>query len=180
MKRYYWLRDSFAHLVNLTPKADLPEETAVVQDRGYSLAYPKSTLGACHELRVRGLDVSVASLDDLIHHELVQPMCRGMNHEWSAEQIDLAAEHFDGAKFWMATTHFCRMADLEFGQVAKAYRVAAARFGLPFREEFELRQLVTVVEPASEPTAYGWVSFYPRGASLRCHDLATEKQVVPA
>lgn len=180
MKRYYWLRDSFAHLVNLTPRADLPEETAAVPDRGYSLAYPKSTLGACRELQVRGLDVSVAALDDLTHRELVQPMCRGLNHEWSADQIDFAAEYFDDAKSWMTTTHFCRMADLEFGQAAKAYRVAAARFGLPFRMDFELRNLVAVVEPASEPTAYGWVSFHPRGTSLRCHDLATEKQVVSA
>ena len=180
MKRYYWLRDSFAHLVNLTPKADLPEETAVVQDRGYSLVYPKSTPGACRELQVRGLNVSVAALDDLIHRELVRPLSRGMNHEWSAEQIDRAAECFDGAKCWLTTTHFCRMADLEFGQVAKAYRVAAARFGLPFRVDFELRHVITVVEPASEPTDYGWVSFYPQGTSLGCRDHATEKQVVQA
>lgn len=110
-------------------------------------------------MQVRGLNASVPALNYLIRRGLVRPPRAGRNYEWFPEQIDWAAEYLDQQEEWTATTQFCRVADLEFGQMVKAYRVAAARFGLPFRCDFELQHVVAVIEPAAAPTAYARVRF---------------------
>lgn len=160
MKRHYWLRDSFTHLVSLTIEVTPGRLWANGAEQGYSLVYPKTTLGACRELQLRGLNASVPALNYLIRRGLVRPPRTGRNYEWLPDQIDWAAEHFHQREEWTATTQFCRVADLEFGQVVKAYRVAAARYGLPFCLDFELRNVVAVIEPASAPTAFARVRFH--------------------
>jgi hypothetical protein len=177
-KRHYWLRDSFAHLASLTAEVTLGGLGANGADQGHSIVYPKTTLGACRELQVRGLNASVPALNDLIRRRLVRPPRAGRNYQWFPEQIDWAAEYLDQQEEWTATTQFCRVADLEFGQVVKAYRVAAARFGLPFRVDFELQHVVAVIEPASAPTAYARVRFHrtteDTAGSPTLADVATE------
>lgn len=180
MKRHYWLRESFTHLVGLT--ADVTPDRLWAQggEQGYSMVYPKTTLGACRELQVRGLDASVPALNYLIRRGLVRPARTGRNYEWFPEQIDWAAEYFNHRQEWTATTQFCRMANLEFGQVVRAYRVAAARYDLRFQVDFEVRHVVTVIEPASEPTAFARVRFYPRGTSFVVDGTPAAKQEVQA
>ncbi|MBX3452498.1 MAG: hypothetical protein KF777_23305 [Planctomycetaceae bacterium] len=179
-KRHYWLRDSFTHLVGLAVEVTPGRLWANGAEQGDSIDYPKTTLGACRELQIRGLNASVPALNYLIRRGLVQPTRTGRNYEWFPKQIDWAAEYFNQRQVWTATTQFCRMADLEFGQVVKAYRVAAARFSLPFSPDFEVRNVVAVIEPASAPAAFAQVWFYSRSTAFRVHDGPAEKQEVTA
>lgn len=54
--------------------------------------YPKSTEQASSELRTRGCDSSVPALNYLIKQGRVQPKRSGRNYEWSADDIDQAAQ----------------------------------------------------------------------------------------
>ena len=164
MKRYYWLRDSFstamACVMDVTPAWLLAHGHKI----GGSAVYPKTTLGACGELQLRGLDASAPALDYMIRRKLVSPARIGRNYQWYPEQIDWAAEHFDRQCKWAATTQFCRVSNLEFGQVVKAYHLASARYRVPFFGSFDMQKFVAVIEPASSPGDYARIMFYPCGA----------------
>lgn len=162
-KLYYWLRDTFDQSVQLTFELTPARVWTPSNDDGYSNVYPKTTLGACKELQTRGLKASVPALNYLIRQKLIEPDRTGRNYGWSSDQIDSAAAYFDSRREWMPTTHFCRASNLEFAQVVRAYRVAAALFRLPWLTDFDVRNLVSVIEPPADPSGFSTVRFYPRG-----------------
>jgi len=178
--RHYWLREDFDHLMGLLPSAELG--TPGANTSGMSLFYPKHTEGAVAELRIRGLKCDGELLTQLAEQGIVKP---GRGHSmvttedgqvttmpssrilyWSKEDIDAAAEYLDGQHAWLPSAGFCFAGNLRFGQVVKAYRVAAARFGLAFCTNFDLTQVVTVIEPGEGDDEYAWVRFLPKGTKL--------------
>ena len=178
MKRHYWLRESFTYLVSLMMEVTPTRLWADGHRNGLSIVYPKTTLGASRELHVRGLDTTVPALEYLIRRKLVRPLRTGRNYQWEPEHIDQAAEYFDQHRNWAATTHFCRVANLEFGQVVSAYRVAAARDNIPLSTNFDLQYLTTVIEPTAEPGGFARVQFYPRGTTFEQNDVSMARQEV--
>lgn len=177
-KRHYWLRDDFNHLMSLVP-ANLIK-SAHDHRIGSSLTYPKTTAGACYELILRGIDASVPRLNYLIKQRIVMPCRTDRNYGWDQEQIDRAAEHLNQNKLWMPHTHFCQLMNLRFGQCVKAYRVAAARYALPFCFGFDMRNLAACIEPASESDDFARIRFYPRDVSFGFDGKPGMKQEVPA
>lgn len=178
-RRHYWLREDFDHLMGLLPNADLGSPGA--NTSGLSLFYPKHTEGAVTELRIRGLKCDGEMLIQMAVEGIVKPE-RGKSvvttedgkvetmpstsiMYWSKDDIDAAAEYLDGIQNWLPSAGFCFDANLRFGQVVKAYRVAAARFGLGFCTNFDPAQVVTVIEP-TEDGEYAWVRFYPKGTKM--------------
>ena len=185
-KRHYWLREDFDHLIGLLPGGDF--RFAGDADRSATLAYPKSTEGAFRELRLRGLKCDAEILERLAEQRIVNPQ-RGNalvsdgkgNAEyvpstqllmWDKEAIDAAAEWLYDNEHWSSWTHYCWVTNLRFGQAVKAYRVAAARYGLPFSIGFDPLGLVSVVEPAATADDYAWVRFFPKGTKVEPQEAA--------
>jgi len=168
-KRHYWLREDFDNLMGLLPGGDvaLPGD-----DRsGSSLHYPKRTEGAISELKLRGLQCDVDAIEAIIAEGVVDPKLMPTSPEgvmlWRKEDIDAAAEHLNRHLKWSPWTAFCFVANIRFGQAVKAYRVAAARYGLGFTFGFDLPGLVTVIEPGDSPDDYAWIAFYPGDTKLQ-------------
>ncbi|MBM4017149.1 MAG: hypothetical protein FJ288_02285 [Planctomycetes bacterium] len=184
-KRHYWLREDFDHLMGLLPGAD-----RAWPDSGKSassLFYPKHTEGAVAELKLRGLKCDGYLLTELAEKDIVNP---GRGHSlvsdnegnvhtvpssrilyWSKADIDLVAEHlYQDERNWTPWTHFCWVANLRFGQVAKAHRVAAARYGLGFSVGWDVLGLVTVIEPPEDSEDYAYLRFLPASAKVAPED----------
>ena len=166
-KRHYWLREDFDHLMGLLPAAN--REMPGDRSSSSSLAYPKYTEGAMRELRLRGLDCDGGLLERLADEGLVQPTLMAGSEgirQWTKEDIDAAAEWLYNNERWSSWTHYCWVSNLRYGQCVKAFRVAAARFGLPFSLGFDPLGLVTVIEPAEDPDDYAYVQFFPKGTQV--------------
>lgn len=169
---HYWLREDFDHLIGLLPGKD--HEFPGDRSRSVSLIYPKTTEGAFRELRMRGFDCDGMDLWRLAADGIVQP--KGARPaitwtgedwlEWSKEDIDAAAEWLYEHCKWNSWTHFCWTANLRYGQCVKAFRVAAARYGLAFSMGFDVLGLVTVIEPPENPDDYAYVRFFPKGMKV--------------
>lgn len=168
MKKHYWLREDFDTLMSLLPGADvrLPHSNTL----GHSLQYPKHIDGAVAELKLRGLLADRQALDKLVAAGVATPQKMagsGAITLWSKDDIDAAAEYLYDNDQWSPWTHFCYVANIKFGQAVKAYRVAAARYGLGFTLGFDILGLNTVIEPAKTPDEYAWIAFYPADAKLK-------------
>jgi hypothetical protein len=163
-KQHYWLREDFDHLMGLLPAAD--HEFPGDRKSSTSLTYPKNIEGAFRELRFRGLQCDASTLMQLIEQKVVRPAGELSALEWSKEDIDAAAEWLYEHGRWGSWTHFCWVCNLRYGQCIKAYRVAVARYGLPFTLSFDPLGLVTVVEPAENPDDYAYVRFFPKGVAV--------------
>jgi hypothetical protein len=160
--------------MGLLPASD--HESPGSRKSSTSLTYPKNTEGAFRELRMRGLHVDGIYLWQLAEKGMVRPTgarpdmtWTGEDYlEWSQEDIDAAAEwiHENDQTKWSSWTHFCWVCNLRYGQCVKAFRVAAARYGLPFSMGFDPLGLVTVVEPAHTPDEYAYVRFFPKGTKV--------------
>lgn len=170
VKRHYWLRDDFDHLMELLPAGHREQGDWA----GSSLSYPKTTKGACRELRLRGLDASVPVLNYLIKQGTVAPERTGRNYHWHRSNIDLVAEELNAQEIWTAQTYFCRAANLNFGQCVKAFCVAAARFGLEFSPTVNPAELVVIIEPGPVPMDYATIRFLPAGTPLQVAEAARE------
>lgn len=179
-KRHYWVREDFDHLMDLLPAAE--HEFPGDRKSSSSLTYPKSTEGAFRELRLRGLQVDGIDLWQLAADGIVEPTGArpGMTWtgedylEWSEADIDTAAEWIyenDETK-WSSWTHFCWVSNLSFGQCVKAFRVAAARYGLGFSLSFDPLGLVTVIEPAETPDEYAYIRFFPKGTVVEPQEVS--------
>lgn len=166
-KRHYWLREDFDHLMGLLPAAD--HQFPGDRQSSSSLAYPKYTEGAFRELRLRGLVCDGELIEQLAVEGVVKPQKMAGSEsilQWSKEDIDAAAEWLDENERWSSWTHFCWVCNLRYGQCVKAFRVAAARYGLPFSMGFDPLGLVSLVEPAENPDEYAFVRFFPKGMKL--------------
>jgi hypothetical protein len=171
-KRHYWIRDDFDHLMGLLPGGD--HEFPGDRKSSSSLVYPKNTEGAFRELRLRGLNCDGITLWNLVAAGTVRPegAREGMTWtgedylEWSKEDIDAAAEHLYENQSWNSWTHYCWVNNLSFGQCVKAFRVACARFNLPFSLGFDPVGLVSVVEPADDTADFGYIRFFSKGVKL--------------
>ena len=170
VKRHYWMRDDFDHLMGLLPAKD----AECGRSAGASLSYPKTTKGACRELRLRGLEASPPVLDYFIKEGTVVPERTGRKYRWHRNHIDLLAEELNTHEIWTVHTCFCWTANLRFGQCVKAFRVATARYGLDFCLNFNPDGLVVVIEPGANPNDYAYIRFFPRGARLEMTDAARE------
>lgn len=87
----------------------------------------------------------------------------------------MAAEHFNSQQEWISTTYFCRTSNLEFAHLVKAYRVATALYRLPWITNFDVRNVVSVIEPPADPSEFSTVRFYQRGTRFE-KQLPTEVQ----
>lgn len=171
-KRYYLVREDFEHLMGLLPAAE--HQFPGDRKSSTSLVYPKNTEGAFRELRLRGLQCDGIQLWELAKQGIAKPVgARPMMTwtgedflEWSKEDIDAAAEWLYENQHWNPWTHFCWVTNVRYGQAVKAYRVAAARYNLPFTIGFDPLGLVTVVEPAENPDDYAYVRFFPKGMKV--------------
>lgn len=163
-RHHYWLREDFDHLMGVLPAAD--HEFPNDRNTSSSLFYPKTTEGAFRELRLRGLQCDEATLLRLVEQQVVTPAGEPAALQWSKHDIDAAAERLYENGDRNPWTQFCWVGNLRYGQCVKAYRVASARFGLPFSMDFDPLGLVTVIEPASSPDEYARVRFFPKGTIL--------------
>ncbi len=167
-KRHYWVREDFDHLMGLLPGAD--RVTPNGNKQGSTLEYPKHTEGAVSELKLRGLTCDGEKLVGMVSEGIVKPELMAGSQSiymWEKADIDAAAEHLFAKREWNSWTHFCFVGNLRFGQAVKAYRVAAAKYGLGFSMSFDILGLTTVIEPAENAaTDYGWVKFFPADVSL--------------
>lgn len=168
MKKHYWLREDFDNLMGLLPGADvqLPGGNKL----GHSLQYPKYTEGAIAELKLRGLLADQKVLDRMVAEGIAHPQTMSGSAGillWSKEDIDAVAEYLYENDQWSSWTHFCFVSNIRYGQAVKAYRVAAARYGLGFTLSFDLPGLVTVIEPGQTGNDYAWIAFYPGNAKLK-------------
>lgn len=169
--KHYWVREDFDRLMGLLPAAD--HESPRDRKSSTSLVYPKNTEGAFRELRLRGLHVDGIYLWQLAERGIVRPYrarplmtWTGEDYlEWSKEDIDAAAEwiYDNDIGKWSHWTHYCWVNNLSYGQCVKAYRVAAARYGLGFTLSFDPLGLVSVIEPAEDSAEYGHIRFFPKG-----------------
>ena len=163
-KRHYWLREDFDHLMKLLPVRD--QKSHDCRESGSSLAYAKNIKGALGELRLRGLQCDESVLMHLVDQKVVRPKSDSSSPQWTKKNIDTAAEWLYEHQRWSSWTHFCWTCNLRYGQVVKAYRVAAARYDLRFSMSFEPLGLVTVIEPADSAEDYAWVRFFQSGAKV--------------
>jgi len=183
--RHYWLREDFDHLMGLLPGTDAAQPDS--SRSPISLVYPKLTQGAAAELKLRGFKCDVALLERLAEEGVVNPT-RGQSvvsdnqgnvgtvpservMYWSKEGIDAAAEHlYEDDANWNSWLHFCWVGNLRYGQVAKAYRVATARYDLGFSPGWDVPGLVTVIEPPEEGEQYAYLRFLARGTKVAPED----------
>lgn len=181
-KRHYWVREDFDLLMDLLPDQD--REHPGDRDSSSSLVYPKSTEGAFRELRYRGLFVDGIYLWKLVEKGIVQPeggrpgiTWTGRDFlNWRKEDIDAAAEwiYANDPQAWSSWTHYCWVNNLSYGQCVRAYRVAIARYNLPFSCNFEPMAVVSAIELAEHPDDYARVTFYPRGTKLAPAEVSDE------
>jgi len=170
VKRHYWLREDFDQLIELLPRVDLKSLRG-----GAASEYPKTTRQVFAELLMRGLHVDTSTMSFIMRHgkacvahKTVDD--RWENLAWEKDHVDAAAEWLYGKGKWSSRTHFCANGNLRYGQVVKAYCVAAARFGLPFVMGFDLKDLVAVIEPADDANEYAYVRFFPRGTTVESRE----------
>lgn len=94
--------------------------------------YPKSTEQASSELRTRGCDSNVPALNYLIKQGKVQPVRKGRNYEWSAADIDQAAQVFEALGALTPEAH----AFIWLGIHADVYYKALHDAWINLRDEF--------------------------------------------
>lgn len=100
--------------------------------KGYSLygnagtpdCYPKSTALAAAELRSRGFDAPVPTLNYLIKQGIVAPKRDGRNYDWTPDDIDQAAAYFDEKSAYSAFGHTNRTLGIDAEQYLRALRLA--------------------------------------------------------
>lgn len=181
-KRHYWVREDFDPLMDLLPDEDREDPNA--RNSSSSLVYPKSTEGAFRELRYRGLFVDGIYLWNLVEKGIVQPAGGRPGITWTGEDflnwrkedIDAAAEwiYANDPQAWSSWTDFCWVGNLSYGQCVRAFRVAIARYNLPFSRNFEPMAVVSVIEPAEHPDDYARVTFFPKGTKLEPAEVSHE------
>ncbi len=169
VKVHYWDREDFDRQVGPCSRGSIPVP-------GYGVAnfhYPKSTLQAMLELRVRGLDASISGLQALLGDGYNTPTPKSCSKDpldvvWEKEHIDAVAAWFDELEFWLPQTHLCVSCNLHYGQFARAFLKGLVFFGWNQKAwmEFDVSCLLMVVQPAKTQYGYGRVIFLPKETEL--------------
>jgi hypothetical protein len=104
--------------------------------------YPKGTLAASSEVRIRGGDIDTRGMATLIEMGVVSPRKRAKNLEWSREDIDAALAYLVNHDRLTHEASARAYYGIEAEQSVKALREAQQRTGIT-----DEHQLVKVILP---------------------------------